>query len=101
MSHPFELDINKLAALNLEGVESIPEDQAASIQGGSHPTSQTLTAVGPNESGESGNLTTLALGEEGGMYDVPPMDFPGGGPLPYPSHDEPTFTTLALGEEGG
>lgn len=100
MSHPFDLNIEELTALNLDEVDPITDEQAASIQGGS--ASQTLTAVGPNESGESGNVTTLALGEEGGMYHIPPIDFPGGGPLPYPPQDEgPTATTYALGEEGG
>ncbi|WP_299413016.1 hypothetical protein [Acaryochloris sp. IP29b_bin.148] len=100
MSHPFNLDLKALAALDLDVVDPVTDDQAASIQGGS---SQTLTAVGPGESGESGNVTTLALGEEGGTYDFPPINFPGGGPSPspYPSEDEPVFTTLALGEEGG
>lgn len=100
MSHPFELDIHELTALQ-EGIESIPDDQAASVQGGSYPTSQTLTAVGPNESGESGNVTTLALGEEGGMSDLPTLDLPGSYPLPYPQPSGPTATTYAIGEEGG
>ena len=99
MSHPFDLDLKALTALDLDAVDPITDDQAASIQGGS--ASQTLTAEGPGESGESGNVTTLALGEEGGTYDFPPINFPGGGPSPYPSEDEPVFTTLALGEEGG
>ncbi|WP_299485834.1 hypothetical protein [Acaryochloris sp. IP29b_bin.137] len=103
MSHPFELDIHELTALHLEGIESIPDNQAASVQGGSYPPSQTLTAVGPNESGESGNVTTLALGEEGGMHDLPTLDLPGSYPfpLPYPQPGDPTATTYALGEEGG
>lgn len=99
MSHPFNLNLEKLVHLNLDVVEPIADEQAASVQGGS--PSQTLTAVGPNESGESGSVTTLALGEEGGMYDIPAIDFPIGNPLPYPPQGDSTATTYALGEEGG
>lgn len=103
MRHPFDLNIEELSNLQIDEVAQLSDAQAAAIQGGSYPVSHTLTAVGPHESGESGGgVSTAALGEEGGHYEIPAIPFSGGSlPLPYPSPDEPSATTLALGEEGG
>ncbi|NJM65255.1 MAG: hypothetical protein HC851_06060 [Acaryochloris sp. RU_4_1] len=98
MRHPFDLNIDELQALNLDEVDSLTDEQSASIQGG---VSQTLTAVGPNESGESGGNVSAALSipPEGGSSYGWPIDFPKG--FPYPHDDKPDATTLAIGEEGG
>lgn len=78
MHHPFNLSIDELVAINIDGVAQLTDDESATIQGGNPYVSQTLTAVGPNESGEAGGSpTTLAVGEEGG-------DMPGDGMLPFP-----------------
>jgi hypothetical protein len=100
MRHPFDLNIDELQALNLDDVDSLTDEQSASIQGG---VSQTLTAVGPNESGESGGAVTMALPETGDIWGgskLPPIDFSKGFPFPK-DDDKPTATTLAIGEEGG
>lgn len=101
MSHPFELKLSDLKAIDLEFEESLPPEAAEHVGGG------TL-------------YTTLALGEEGG-YDWYPIDkrppywgfplpyppkhppFPIERPRPYPRPpiQPPEVTTLALGEEGG
>ena len=47
MRHPFDLNIEELSNLNLEDVAQLTDDQAASIQGGRYPVSQTLTAIRP------------------------------------------------------
>ncbi|NJK30492.1 MAG: hypothetical protein HC940_10260 [Acaryochloris sp. SU_5_25] len=99
MRHPFDLNIDELQALNLDEVDSLTDEQSASIQGG---VSQTLTAVGPNESGESGGgaITNASpIPPEGGSSYGWPIEFPKG--FPYPQDDKPTATTLAIGEEGG
>jgi hypothetical protein len=78
MRHPFDLDKDELQTLDLNSLKDLTDPESESISGG-QSVSQTLTAVGPGESGESGgHASTMAVGEEGG-----------------------DATTLAVGEEGG
>ena len=72
MSHPFELELSDLKALELDIEEQLTPEEAAQIRGG-------LTIY-----------ITEKIGEEGGF----PPDF---NPLPQP----PQYTTMAIGEEGG
>jgi hypothetical protein len=91
MRHPFDLGKDELQSLDLNSVQDLTDVESESTNGG-RAVSQTLTAVGPGESGESGGgmMTTLAVGEEGGDMTTMAVGEEGGG-----------ATTLALGEEGG
>jgi hypothetical protein len=96
MSHPFEMNLSDLEALDLEFEEKLTNQEAATIGGGS-------------------DFTTLALGEEGGdgwqpikpprfwspPIKIPPCHKPPVKPPCQPPIDPPIYTTLALGEEGG
>jgi hypothetical protein len=66
MRHPFDLGKDELRSLDLNSVQDLTDVESESVSGG-QAVSQTLTAVGPGESGESGGgMTTMAVGEEGG-----------------------------------
>jgi hypothetical protein len=89
MNHPFDLDPAELEAMNLDFGEPLTDEEAAHIRGGR-------------------DVTTLALGEEGGCKPpiqcisapCPGSEGGGGGGFPRPPIDPPA-TTLAIGEEGG
>lgn len=87
MRHPFDLKISDLETVNLDFQEPLTREEAEEIGGGRT------------------ELTTQALGEEGGKFPEPIpfpdsfLDYPR--PYPYPLRDTPDVTTLALGEEGG
>ena len=72
MSHPFELELSDLKAIELDIEERLTPEEAAQIRGG-------LTIY-----------ITEKRGEEGGF--PPELN-----PLPKP----PIATTMAIGEEGG
>lgn len=81
MRHPFDLGKDELQSLDLNSVQDLTDVESESVSGG-QAVSQTLTAVGPGESGESGGggMTTMAVGEEGGGW-------PGhGGSTPWPGN---------------
>lgn len=101
MSHPFDLSISELEAIDLEFEEQLTVEQANNVGGGIF-------------------ATTLALGEEGGdyhppiiiepIYPRPPIKWPPDCELPIkppikrpikPPIKPPIYTTLAIGEEGG
>ncbi|MGQ4650564.1 hypothetical protein [Lyngbya aestuarii] len=86
MRHPFELEISELENLNLT-LEDIADQDAEKVAGGSDVTT---LAVGE----EGGEVTTLAIGEEGGdsVFTTLAIGEEGGDSI---------FTTLAIGEEGG
>jgi hypothetical protein len=69
MRHPFDLGKDELQSLDLNSVQDLTDIESESVSGG-QAVSQTLTAVGPGESGESGGggMTTMAVGEEGGGW---------------------------------
>ncbi len=100
MNHPFELDLSDLKAMDLDFEEQLSDRETAQIGGGKH--SEIVCISAPCPGSETGGkerkppwyrkpvrkppftkppvATTLAIGEEGGGYEV---------------------TTLAIGEEGG
>lgn len=78
MRHPFDLNLDEIAAIDLEFLEELSEQESSQVDG-------------------SLRYTTKALGEEGGYF---PSPSPKPKPRPYPIHP-PEATTLALGEEGG
>ena len=88
MNHPFDLDPAELEAMDLDFEETLTEEEAAHIGGGSR-------------------VTTLAVGEEGGSSPIQCISAPcpgseGGGGFPVrPIFFDPPATTLAIGEEGG
>jgi hypothetical protein len=81
MRHPFDLDKDELQSLDLNPVQDLTDIESESVSGGKQTVSQTLTAVGPGESGESGGgmMTTMAVGEEGGGW-------PHDEPIPWPGY---------------
>ncbi|NJR64384.1 MAG: hypothetical protein HC772_02125 [Leptolyngbyaceae cyanobacterium CRU_2_3] len=70
MRHPFELELSDLENVQLEVEQILTPEEAEKVTGGRA-------------------ATTLALGEEGGIF--PPIR-----PI-----KPPIYTTLAIGEEGG
>jgi len=84
MRHPFELEISELENLNLS-LQELTDEDAEKVAGGSNVTT---LAIGE----EGGSFTTLAIGEEGGDFTSAAIGEEGG---------DPVFTTLAIGEEGG
>ena len=70
MSHPFELEITDLEAVDFETDKELSNQETTEVTGGYQ-------------------VTTKALGEEGGNFDSPLYT------------DPPLATTHALGEEGG
>lgn len=90
MSHPFDLDLSDLEAIELDFVEELTEAESAKIGGG-------ISATDP------------ILGE-GGWITIPPIKIP---PFKIPliklppgyatteALGEGEVTTMALGEEGG
>jgi hypothetical protein len=87
MRHPFDLGKDELQSLDLNSVQDLTDVESESVSGG-QAVSQTLTAVGPGESGESGGgmMTTMAVGEEGGGMTTKAVGEEGGG---WPGHGEP------------
>jgi hypothetical protein len=85
MRHPFDLGKDELQSLDLNSVQDLTDVESESVSGG-QAVSQTLTAVGPGESGESGGgMTTMAVGEEGGGWpDGGTPSWPGSFPYPMP-----------------
>jgi hypothetical protein len=95
MNHPFNLKLSELEIVDLSFEESIAIAEAEKVSGG-------------------WLVTTLALGEEGGIEDPPdclppikhppcddlPIDPPCKPPIFLPGKP-PEMTTMALGEEGG
>ncbi|MCU0540736.1 MAG: hypothetical protein MUE44_00940 [Oscillatoriaceae cyanobacterium Prado104] len=84
MSHPFDLKIADLEAMDLDFVEPIADERGDRIAGGIDATTLAL-----GEEGGGIDVTTLALGEEGGGFVRP---------IPI---EPPPFTTKMLHEEGG
>ena len=88
MNHPFDLDPAELEAMDLDFGEPLTDEEAAHIRGGT-------------------DVTTLALGEEGGCKPIQCISAPcpgsegGGGGFSRPPKSDPRMTTMALGEEGG
>ena len=89
MNHPFDLDPAELEAMDLDFGEPLTDEEAAHIRGGT-------------------DVTTLALGEEGGCKPIQCISAPcpgseggGGFPFPHPPVFEPPVSTQAVGEEGG
>src|SRR6476469_8362158 len=87
MNHPFDLDPAELEAMDLDFGEPLTDEEAAHIRGGT-------------------DVTTLALGEEGGCHQIQCISAPcpgseGGGKFPPPRFFDPPLSTLAVGEEGG
>lgn len=87
MNHPFDLDPAELEAMDLDFGEPLTDEEAAHIRGGR-------------------DVTTLALGEEGGCRPIRCISAPcpgseGGGGFPTRSFFDPPMTTDAIGEEGG
>lgn len=72
MSHPFELELYKLEAIELDFEQQLTDEEAAKIGGGIKGSQKnkdkepifTTLAVGE----EGGYVTTQALGEEGGDF---------------------------------
>lgn len=99
MQHPFDLQLSDLKALDLDFEEGLTDEEAAQVGGGlKNYTTQALDEEGgfcpqpwpkpkPIVPIKPPDVTTLALGEEGGepIYPICP----------------PVATTLAIGEEGG
>ncbi|MDZ8054845.1 MAG: hypothetical protein RMX68_008905 [Aulosira sp. ZfuVER01] len=95
LNHPFALDISDLEDLNLDVGKQLTDEEAAEIGGGKAP-----------------EVTTLALGEEGG-HDHPgeivcisapcPGSESGGepSPKPLPKPPKPPVYTKAWFENGG
>jgi hypothetical protein len=86
MNHPFDLDPAELEAMDLDFGEPLTDEEAAHIRGGT-------------------DVTTLAVGEEGGCHPIECISAPcpgseAGGGFPRPPIDPP-MTTHAEGEEGG
>jgi hypothetical protein len=79
MQHPFNLNLDEIAAIDLEFLEELSEQESSQVDG-------------------SLRYTTKALGEEGGFFPTPS---PKPKPRPQPPTPPPEATTLALGEEGG
>ena len=86
MNHPFDLDAAELEAMDLDFGEPLTDEEAAHIRGGT-------------------DVTTLAVGEEGGCRPIQCISAPcpgsegGGGSGLTPIDD--WATTQAIGEEGG
>ncbi len=87
MNHPFSLQLEDLETLDFE---ILPKETAVT--------------------GAQAEVTTLAIGEEGGdfgIHPIPPIALPPclpWKPFPKPINPPikpPIYTTLALGEEGG
>ncbi len=111
MNHPFALDISDLEAVELDLEAEISDEEALQVGGGLSIYTDAL-----HENGETPELTTLAVGEEGGdckPYPLPcyPIKPPitkarweDGGPIFTKAlweNGDPIATTLAIGEEGG
>lgn len=85
MSHPFDLELSDLAAIELYFAEELTDEEAATVRGG-------ITAATP-EIGEQGERIKQSPWKP--KYPRQPK---GKG---KPKDEDPIFTTLALGEEGG
>lgn len=85
MKHPFDLDNWHLETVDLDFLEPLSDEKTKPIDG-SHV-----------------EVTTLALGEEGGEFPDLPWKVPKDDRPPfYPRPIEPPeATTMAIGEEGG
>jgi hypothetical protein len=79
MSHPFDLNITDLEALEIVFEDELTDEEAERVGGGSFRCG-------------TPRFTTRSIGEEGGWC---------GTPNPFPKPQPPEATTLALGEEGG
>lgn len=112
MRHPFDLSLNELQEINvaidlaidLDFAEPLTDLEAAQVGSGLDVTTLALGEEGgepitTKAVGEEGGATTLALGEEGG-HDPHPPHKPWKPVRPCPP-ESPIYTTLALGEEGG
>jgi hypothetical protein len=112
MQHPFALNLSDLEVIELDFEEQVTDEEAGQVQGG---TDVTTLALGE----EGGDFTTLALGEEGGgivCISAPcPGSETGGHPQPPkppkpPKHISrpkledgcgPVYTKAKYGYEGG
>lgn len=63
MRHPFELTSAELKDLELDFGEPLTDEEAAKVSGGENLTTQALGE-------EGGGATTQALGEEGGDFPI-------------------------------
>ena len=83
MNHPFALELSDLEAVDLDFEENLTDEAAAEVGGGYRwsPIIKDPRYLGLPIKYPPTQVTTLALGEEGGS--------------------PPPYTTLALGEEGG
>ncbi len=89
MSHPFELKISDLKAIELNFEKQLTDEEASTVHGGFHATTNYAT-ITIGEAGEEGggHFTSEIFGEEGGTTNR--IGEEGG-----------HFTTESIGEEGG
>ena len=88
MNHPFDLDPAELEAMDLDFEETLTEEEAAHIGGGSRYTTMVL---GEGGDGPVQCISAPCPGSEGGE----------GFPFPRPRVFDPPASTDAIGEEGG
>ena len=88
MSHPFDLNLSDLEAIEIDFEKQLTDEESAQVSGGGHI--QCISAPCPGS--EGGGSTRPP------SFEFPPIKFPVG---EKPPKDPPTFTTKAGGEEGG
>ena len=93
MSHPFDLNLSDLEAIEIDFEKQLTDEESAQVSGGGHI--QCISAPCP---GSEGGGSTRPPSFEFPPIKFPPIKFPVG---EKPSKDPPNFTTKAGGEEGG
>ncbi len=98
MSHPFDLNLSDLEAIEIDFEKQLTDEESARFSGGSQI--RCITTPCP---GSGGGGSTRPPSFEFPPIKFPPIKFP---PIKFPvgekpPKDPPTATTLALGEEGG
>jgi hypothetical protein len=96
MRHPFDLELTELETIENRSVKQLTDEESATITGGNS------LATMPSGQGGAGQLTTQALGEEGGSIEYPPIEIPGYGTVQIPPVKVPyPYNTSDLKVEAG
>lgn len=73
MTHPFETELSKLKTIDFDLEENISDDQLEKLHGGKYASTRARGEEGGSPCRPKKLLTTLALGEEGGIQPCRPV----------------------------